>query len=156
MTRSVTAFLVARASQVFAWRPASRAGWAPGWRRPARAGGPDLAGGASRQGERRRRLNSLGFSSRVSVAKLGCSVIFPLLVSVSESLQTVVVKCQGNFAFATDLVPAGGGNGGELVGERCLFPFFFGRVEWVGARESLISSAFCCTSGHQTYFVRCL
>ena len=53
----------------FAWRLASRAGWAPGWRRPARAGGPDLAGGASRQGEGRRRLNSLVFSSCVSVAK---------------------------------------------------------------------------------------
>ena len=78
---------------------------------------------------------------------------FPLLVSVSESVLTVVVKCQGNFAFATDSVPAGGGNGGELVGERCLFPFFFGRVEWVGARESLISRAFCCTSGHQIFFV---
>jgi hypothetical protein len=97
------------------------------------------------------RLNSLVFSFSVSIAKWDALFFFSFsfALSVSESVQTVVVNCQGNFAFATDSVPAGGGNGGELVGERCLFPFFFGRVEWVGARESLISSAFCSTSGHR-------
>jgi hypothetical protein len=43
------------------------------------------------------------------------------------------------------------------LGEMCLFPFFFGRVEWVGAREALIVfSAFCCASGHPVHFDFCL
>jgi hypothetical protein len=66
-------------------RPASRACWAPGCRRPAPAGGPDLAGGASRRGEAAQFSRAHLFRFR---SKAGCCFFLFLSVIVIFSLFT--------------------------------------------------------------------
>ena len=58
-------------------------------------------------------------------------IVFPLLLSVSECVQTetVVVSCQRNLAFAGGVVPSGGGLDSGAVA-----------VNWLGKGVCFLSS----------------